>query len=644
MCGIAGFIEASASTPFHELEARGQAMTKAMHLRGPDDNGVWCDAEAGVVLTQARLSIIDLSPAGHQPMVSHCGRYVITYNGEAYNSEELKRELPGIEWRGHSDTEVIVEACARWGVEATVERLIGMFAFALWDRQDRSLTLVRDRFGIKPLYWGWQKKTFLFGSELKALMTHGDFSRSINRNALASYMRFNYVPAPHSIFEGIEKLKPGHILTLKAEGTTTQFCYWDLHAKASEAQRNPLDISDAEAEDQLDNLVRDAVRRRMVADVPVGAFLSGGIDSSTVVAAMQAESGAPVHSYSIGMQESGYNEAEHAKAVAKHLGTHHTELYVSPEDAQREIPNLAQWYDEPFADSSQIPTYLVSRLARQSVTVSLSGDGGDELFSGYNRYMWGDKLWRNASPWPAFVRKGTACMIRGLSPAAWDKIGKLIPAGSRPQLLGIKAHKVAAALGAKDGNELYRRLVSIWHNPNSVVPGSSEPQDLLWDESIQSDIPQLMERMQMFDGLTYLPNDILTKVDRASMAVSLEARVPLLDHRIAEFAMQLPRHMRVRNGEGKWLLRNVLSRYVPRELFERPKMGFGIPIGQWLRGPLRDWAEDLLDPVKLEQDDMLNAVPIRSVWQQHLSGASNNEVQMWTVLMFQAWRQRWSSQ
>ncbi len=644
MCGIAGFIDAEAAVPDAQLQAVGDAMVTSMQLRGPDDKGVWSDARAGVVLGQARLSIIDLSPAGHQPMVSHCGRYVITYNGEVYNSNELKRDLDGIEWRGHSDTEVIVEACARWGVAATVEKLIGMFAIALWDREERSLTLVRDRFGIKPLYWGWQKKTFMFGSELKALMVHGEFSRAINRNAVASYMRFNYVPAPQSIFEGIEKLRPGHILVLNAAGITSQSCYWDYRAKVSDATQNPLDINDIEAENRLDDLVRDAVRRRMIADVPVGAFLSGGIDSSTVVAAMQAESSVPVHSFSIGMEESGYNEAVHAKAVAKHLGTHHTELYVSPTDAREQIPNLAQWYDEPFADSSQIPTYLVSRLARQSVTVSLSGDGGDELFCGYNRYMWGDLLWRKVNPWPKFARRGAASMIRGLSPDSWDALGKIIPAGKRPQLLGIKAHKAADVLALNDGNELFRRLVSVWDDPESVVPGSREPRGILWDDTMADSVPPLMERMQMLDGLSYLPDDILTKVDRASMAVSLEARVPLLDHRIAEFAMQLPRNMRVRDGQGKWLLRNVLARYVPRELFERPKMGFGIPIGQWLRGPLREWADDLLDPVKLEQDGMFDAGSIRAAWDKHQSGEVNCEVKLWTVLMFQAWRQRWMTE
>ncbi|HEY9164190.1 MAG TPA: asparagine synthase (glutamine-hydrolyzing), partial [Magnetovibrio sp.] len=524
-----------------------------------------------------------------------------------------------------------------------VEKLIGMFAFALWDRETRTLTMARDRFGIKPLYWGEVDGKLLFGSELKALMALGGWTRTIDKNALASYLRFNYVPAPHSIFKGVHKLQPGHILTWSA-GKASVETFWSLREVARRGLADPLDVGDGEAIDQLDRLVRDAVRRRMVADVPVGAFLSGGIDSSTVVAAMQAENSGPVHSFSIGMGEPGYNEAEHAKAIAKHLGTVHTELYVSPDDARSVIPNLPSYYDEPFADSSQIPTFLVSQLARKSVIVALSGDGGDELFCGYNRYFWGDRLSRRTAPLPGFLKHAMAGAIRSLSPDQWDALGRMLPAGIRPQLLGIKAHKAADVLSLKDQSALFRRLVSVWDDPAKVVPGAQEPHDVLWDETLMHDVAPFQERMQVLDGLTYLPDDILTKVDRASMAVSLEARVPLLDHRIAEFAYRLPRHLRVRDGEGKWILRQVLSRYVPRPLFERPKMGFGIPIGQWLSGPLRDWAEDLLDPVKLEQDGLLNAAPIRASWDAHLSGRVNNEVQLWTVLMYQAWRAQWAGE
>ena len=643
MCGIAGYLDLSASSASETLHSHAQAMTQAMHHRGPDDQGVWIDAKTGVALAQARLSIIDLSAAGHQPMVSASGRYVIVYNGEIYNAPELKRDLDSLQWRGHSDTEAILEGCARWGVKATVEKLIGMFAFVLWDRETCTLTMARDRFGIKPLYWGEVDGKLLFGSELKALMALGGWKRTIDKNALASYLRFNYVPAPHSIFCGISKLQPGHILTW-SNGKASLEAFWSLREVATRGLADPLDIGDGEAIDQLDRLVRDAVRRRMVADVPVGAFLSGGIDSSTVVAAMQAESTGPVHSFSIGMGEPGYNEAEHAKAIAKHLGTIHTELYVSPDDARSVIPSLPIFYDEPFADSSQIPTFLVSQLARKSVIVALSGDGGDELFCGYNRYFWGDHLSRRTAPLPGFLKRAMAGGIRSLSPDQWDALGQMLPASLRPRMLGIKAHKVADVLSLEDQAALFRRLVSVWDDPTAVVWGSHEPHGVLWDETLKDDVPPFQERMQVLDGLTYLPDDILTKVDRASMAVSLEARVPLLDHRIAEFAYRLPRHMRVRDGEGKWILRQVLSRYVPRPLFERPKMGFGIPIGQWLSGPLRDWVEDLLEPAKLEQDGLLNAAPIRASWDAHLSGRVNNEVQLWTVLMYQAWRTQWADE
>lgn len=640
MCGIAGYIDLAAATPDDVLHAHARAMAAAMVHRGPDDQGAWTDATAGVALAQARLSVIDLSAAGHQPMASASGRYVIVYNGEVYNAEELRRDLDGIDWRGHSDTEVILEGCARWGVAATVEKLIGMFAFALWDRETRTLVLVRDRFGIKPLYWGEVGGKFMFGSELKALMALDGFTRDIDRNALASYMRFNYVPAPHSIFSGVNKLQPGHMLTW-AEGRADIEAYWSLRDVAARGLADPFDVGDGEAVDELDRLVRDAVRRRMVADVPVGAFLSGGIDSSTVVAAMQAESVGPVHTYSIGMGEPGYNEAEHAKAIAAHLKTDHTELYVSPDDARAVIPALPTYYDEPFADSSQIPTFLVSELARRSVTVALSGDGGDELFCGYTRYFWGQRLHALTNPLPMPLRRLMANMIQALSPGQWDAVSRVLPAKVRPRLLGIKAHKVADILSQEDQNALFRRLVAVWENLGQVVPGAQEYSNVLWDDSLSGDVETFREQMQVMDGLTYLPDDILTKVDRASMAVSLEARVPLLDHRIAEFAFRLPRHMRVRDGQGKWVLRQVLSRYVPRDLFERPKMGFGIPVGQWLAGPLRDWVEDLLEPAKLERDGLLDAAPIRAAWDAHLTGRVNNEVKLWTVLMYQAWRDHW---
>tara|TARA_R110002096_G_scaffold16898_2_gene57717 strand:+ start:50468 stop:52330 length:1863 start_codon:yes stop_codon:yes gene_type:complete len=619
-------------------------MAKSMVLRGPDDQGVWTDANAGVALAHARLSVVEISEAGHQPMVSASGRYVLVYNGEAYNTEALREELgdTSIAWRGHSDTEVILECCARWGVRRTVMKLHGMFAFALWDRETRTTTLVRDRLGIKPLYWGLANGTLLFASELKALMTEPSWDREINRDALASYFRFGYVPTPLSIFKGIQKLDVGTILTWRHDEEPKAEQYWSLRDVALRGSRDLLAIGDGEATDQLDTLISDSVSRRMIADVPIGAFLSGGIDSSVVVAAMQEQSSKPVHTFTIGWKESQYDEAQHAAAIASHLGTDHTELHVSPADAQAVIPNLAQYYDEPFADSSQVPTFLVSQLARRDVTVALSGDGGDELLCGYNRYLWGEKIWNRTQHLPLGLRKLAAKSITGLAPRDWDRITQLIPKAVRPPLLGMKLHKVASVMAMDDQAALYRRLASLWPNPNELVLGASERTNVLWDPAMAADFPDFQTRMQVWDALTYLPDDILAKVDRASMSVSLEARVPLLDHRIAEFAFRLPRHQRVREGRGKWLLREVLARRVPRNMFERPKMGFSIPIAEWLRGPLRPWAEDLLSLENLGGGELLDPLPIRQAWREHLTGRASNEGQLWAVLMFQAWRRQWS--
>ncbi len=642
MCGIAGYIDLKTSTSEEVLERHALAMAGAMVRRGPDDQGAWTDAQAGVALAQARLSIIDLSEAGHQPMVSHNGRYVIVYNGEVYNAEDLRAHLDGVDWRGHSDTEVILEACARWGLTVTLEKLIGMFAFALWDREERTLSLVRDRFGIKPLYWGEVDGKFLFASELKALMALKGWTRRIDRNALASYMRFNYVPAPQSIFQGLHKLQPGHILTFHAgRGAVDIERYWNVRAIAAAGARNPLKLDDAQAEDELDRLVRDAVKRRMVADVPLGAFLSGGIDSSTVVAAMQAQSVRAVKTFTIGFDVEGYDESAHAAAIAKHLGTDHTELRVTPQHALDVVPDLATWYDEPFADSSQIPTFLISKLAREHVTVSLSGDGGDELFAGYERHKWGEALWRRTGWLPRPAARLGAAALRLPPDALWRGVNAILPHRLKVSHPALKAHKLADVLALSDPQALYRRLVTAWDDPNALVPGAHEPHGLEWDTTLARDIPGVMEQMQVLDALTYLPDDILTKVDRASMAVSLEARVPLLDHRIAEFAFGLPRSLRHRGGQGKWLLRKVLARYVPPSLFERPKMGFGIPVGPWLRGPLRDWAENLLSVEALEDGGYLASAPIRKTWAEHLSGRADWTTHLWTVLMFQAWRERW---
>ena len=640
MCGLAGFFDASGRRDDAALTATVAAMTDSLRHRGPDDGGVWVEAAAGIALGHRRLSIVDLSPAGHQPMVSADGRFVIAYNGEIYNTEELRAELPGIPWRGHSDTEVLLEGCAAWGVAATARRLIGMFAFALWDRRERMLWLARDRLGIKPLYYGRFGDVFLFGSELKALRAHGEWPVEVERDALAAFLRHNYVPAPRSIYRGVAKLPPGTVLRVQPGGEPRLEAFWSLGEVAHAGIADRSTMSDAEAADRLDALLRDAIGRRMVADVPLGAFLSGGVDSSAVVALMQAQSDRPVKTFTIGFHERGYDEARHAKAVAAHLGTEHTELYVEPSHALDIIPKLAEWYDEPFADSSQIPTFLVSEMTRRHVTVALSGDGGDELFAGYNRYFWGEALWRRLGRLPGGARRAGAGLLTALPPSAWDRLFAAVPVRLRPPQAGDKLHKLADVLRLPDQAALYRRLVSHWEEPASLVPGASEA-GIPWDLMADPKMPDFVERMQRLDTVTYLPDDILTKVDRASMAVALEARVPLLDHRVVEFAWRLPMTQKIRGGDGKWLLRQVLHRYVPRELIERPKMGFGVPIDVWLRGPLRDWAEALLDERRLRAEGFLDPAPIRRRWAEHLSGARNWQYPLWDVLMFQAWRERW---
>lgn len=636
MCGIAGLLHRRAETSADTLRALTLAMTDTLRHRGPDGEGVWVDAEAGIGLGHRRLSVLDLSPAGAQPMLSASGRFVISYNGEVYSHADLRAELQdkGYSFHSHSDTEVIVEAINEWGVDATVRRLIGMFAMAVWDRAERTLTLVRDRMGIKPLYWGWVESTFVFASELKALRTVPGWSAEVDRDALTAYMRYSYVPAPRSIYRNVSKLEPGCILQVDASGHVSQRRYWDTRAVMVEASRNRIRMSDAEAIDRLDALLRDAVGRRMVADVPVGAFLSGGIDSSVVVAQMQAVSDRPVHTFSIGFDEQGFDEAHYAKAVAAHLGTHHTELYVTSRMAMEVIPDLPRWYDEPFADSSQIPTCLVSQLARKDVTVALSGDGGDELFAGYPRYT-------SARPplhgVPGWLRRALPDLIGLLPPHRWDVLARAIPSRWRPPRFGERLYGLKERLGSHGPNEFYRASLSHWSSPEDVVIGGHEPRHLLDDASLARDVPNRVERMQVIDMLTYLPDDILTKVDRASMAVALEVRVPLIDHRIVSFACSLPPSLRIRDGRAKWVLREVLNRYVPRALIDRPKMGFGVPIDAWLRGPLRDWAEALLEPSRLRADGFFAPELIRNRWEQHLAGDSDWHYPLWDVLMFQGW-------
>jgi asparagine synthase (glutamine-hydrolysing) len=641
MCGIAGFIGATPRSVGAATVA--EQMAQSLAHRGPDDQGLWFDAEAEAALIHRRLSIIDLSPAGHQPMVSANGRYIISYNGEVYGFQSIAAEFTAAEHklRGHSDTEVILESFASNGVEPTLKRMIGMFAIALWDRRERSLTLIRDRLGIKPLYWAQFGTLFLFGSELKALRAHPGWTPRINRAAVSAFLRHNYIPAPHTIYEGVHKLEPGCILTLPWQGEPSISRFWDARAVALDGMRRPLEGADAELTEQLEALLQDAIGRRMIADVPLGAFLSGGIDSSTVAALMQAANSGKVRTFSIGFEIPGYNEAPQAAAVARHLGTDHTELTVTASQALDLIPKLPEWYDEPFADSSQIPTYLVSAMTRRHVTVALSGDGGDELFAGYNRYQLTQRFWRSLSLMPHRLRKGAATALTAISPDRWTSVLSALPPRLRPPQVGDKVHKAAAVLRLDTADAVYRRLVSHW-NPAEIMPQVQEPHSLLDDPTVATQFPDLLSRMQFLDLVTYLPDDILTKVDRASMAVALEARVPLLDHRVVEFSWRLPRHAKIRGNVSKWLLRQVLYRHVPPALIDRPKMGFGIPLGEWLRGPLRDWAETLLDEKRLREADLLNVTTVRRFWKEHLGGSRNCQYLIWDVLMLEAWRERWA--
>jgi asparagine synthase (glutamine-hydrolysing) len=652
--------------------------------RGPDDAGVWVDAPAGLALAHRRLAIVDLSAAGHQPMASASGRWVIAFNGEIYNHMALRAELAAAgaapAWRGHSDTETLLAGFEHWGVTGTLGRCVGMFALALWDKHTRTLALARDRLGEKPLYCGWVGGRLAFGSELKALRALPGFANPVSRPALALMLRLGYVPAPLSIHEGIYKLPPGTWLSVKPgqTGLPAPQRYWQLADAVAAGRAQPV-ADDATAVRLLEEHLQEAVRLQSLADVPLGAFLSGGVDSSTIVALMQAQSSRPVQTYTVGFEEAGFDESAHAAAVAAHLGTQHTALRVTAAQTRDVIPLLPAMYDEPFADSSQIPTHLVCRAARQQVTVALSGDAGDELFGGYNRYFWGPRVWDKLAWMPAPLRRGLGHAVQAVPPAAWEVLGG--PAGvSR---LGDKAHKLAASLGSvRDLDDLYWGLVTEWPAGEDLVlgvggagggradgaggaggagpltseggcesaggasgvaaPWADDPAWRLgplpdgWAQPPEA-LSDARERMMYRDALTYLPDDILCKVDRAAMACSLETRVPFLDHRVVELAWRLPVHMKVRGGVGKWALRQVLYKYVPRELIERPKAGFGIPVGQWLRGPLRDWAEDLLSEPRLRAEGYLHPAPIRRAWAQHLSGRHDWTVRLWGVLMFQAW-------
>jgi asparagine synthase (glutamine-hydrolysing) len=656
MCGFAGFLTNNTNA-LANAEAIANAMALTIGHRGPDDGGVWFDDQAGIALAHRRLSILDLSPAGHQPMASKNNRYVIAFNGEIYNHLELRRELEmmphtssitpkvvaAINWRGHSDTETLLAGFEAWGVEATLKKTVGMFAISLWDKEEKVLTLARDRMGEKPLYYGFQNNAFLFGSELKALKVHPEFLSEIDRDVLCLYLRHCYIPAPYSIYKGIKKLLPGTYVQVRLgddanSPSLTPKSYWNMEEVVARGGDNPFIGSDEQAVHALDSQLKQSIGLQMMADVPLGAFLSGGVDSSAVVALMQTQSSRPVKTFSIGFNEAGYNEAGYAKAVAKHLGTDHTELYVSAAEAMGVIPLLGKMYDEPFADSSQIPTFLVSQMARQHVTVSLSGDGGDELFGGYNRYLLADK-WQKIERVPFFLRKMTGHLIETLSPSAWDAVfNQLTLIKTFPSNMGAKLQKLAKRLEKVDGTQaLYYSLVSEIDFPEQIVLGAKEPQTWLTQVGVKTLFQDPRQQMMFLDAMTYLPDDILVKVDRAAMANSLETRVPFLDHRVVELASRLPMNMKIRDGETKWLLRQVLYQYVPKELIERSKAGFGIPLAEWLRGPLKGWVESLIDEKRLAKEGYFNVQYVRDLWNAHLSGRCNHQSLLWSLLMFQAW-------
>jgi asparagine synthase (glutamine-hydrolysing) len=648
MCGITGLFDPGARVAVSEAVLR--RMTESLVHRGPDAHGYWTDRAAGLALGHRRLAIVDLSREGAQPMESATRRFVICFNGEVYNFQELRRDLEalGHQFRGHSDTEVMLAAVTQWGVQRAIGRFNGMFAFALWDSLEKRLWLARDRVGKKPLYFGLVNGALVFASELKALRVVPGFQAVVDRNALTLYLRHNYVPAPWSIYEGITKLPAGNIASFTANdgriiGGKPE-CYWSPEQLATEGARQTSTTSLNDVADELETLLRDAVRMRMISDVPLGAFLSGGIDSSLIVALMQAQSAQPVRTFTIGFGEDDFNEAVHAKRVAQHLGTDHTEVYLTAQDALNVIPEIPRIYDEPFADSSQIPTYLVCREARRFVTVALSGDGGDEGFCGYNRYVWWRQIWRSLGYLPLPARQLLASALRGATVTTWDRalrpVRRLLPAELRHRAAGEKLHKLAEVLGARSPDAIYRSLVSHWKNPATVVLGGAEPWTRLSDDSGISDIDRFTDRMMLLDILTYLPDDILVKVDRASMAVSLEVRAPLLDFRVLEFAARVPLPYKLQRTSGKLVLKRILERFVPPKLFDRPKTGFGVPLESWLRGPLREWAEDLLAPARLRAEGYFAVAPVRAMWDDLVVRGRATHYLVWDILMFQAWLQQ----
>ena len=647
MCGLTGYL-AFASDSEDSMLARVADMAEAIAYRGPDSRGHWAEAEAGIAFGHLRLAIVDLTEAGAQPMASHSGRYMMVFNGEIYNHQDLRAELDAAgkspRWRGHSDTETLLAGFETWGLTETLKRTVGMFAIALWDRETRVLKLARDRLGEKPLYYGWQGqgegRALLFGSELKALARHPAFENRIDRNILPEVLRHGHVGENRAIYEGIGKVRPGEIVTVSRENPDFSYeTYWSgADVAVSRGGAAATFGSPEEAVEALETLLLDAIGRQLMSDVPLGAFLSGGIDSSTVVALMQRLSDTPVHTFSIGFHEERYNEAEHARAVAAHIGTRHTDLYVDEATLLGVVPMLASMYDEPQADSSQIPTYLVAKLAREHVTVALSGDGGDELFCGYDRYRQGADLLAKLGRLPRPVRQAMAGGVRALPRGLVDTVmDPLRPTPQGKENNGQRMRRLADYLCSAGTDDLHRKLVSRWRFPETAVPGAITPPTMLDALAPPRGALSDMERMMQLDMLTYMPDDILAKVDRATMAVSLESRAPFLDHRVAEFAWSLPIDLKHRDGLSKWALRQVLYKHVPSDLIDRPKMGFEVPIGLWLRGPLKDWAAALLDPARLKREGWFDPAVITTHWEDHLSGRANWGLQLWPVLMFQAW-------
>ncbi|MDA8985313.1 asparagine synthase (glutamine-hydrolyzing) [Candidatus Pelagibacter sp.] len=646
MCGITGFYSKTSSI-FDNVILK---MNSAIAHRGPDGNNSWQDKNSGIVFGHQRLSILDLSRAGSQPMLSGSGRFIITYNGEIYNHLEIRKDLKrinsSIKWKSNSDTETLLEALEFWGIEKTLNKIIGMFAFGIWDKKYRILTLARDRMGEKPLYFGWQgkgnNKVFLFGSELKALKVHPEFNSEISRNAISLQLRHNYIPDPYSIYKDIYKLLPGHYLQLKENELKKNLLpnpkvYWSLIESAIYGNSNQLPLNKNNIQNDLEKRLQSSVKKQMISDAPLGAFLSGGIDSSTVVAMMQSQSNHNIKTFTIGFSEDDYNEAHYAKKIAKHLGTDHTELYCSSKTALEVIPKLPTIYDEPFSDSSQIPTFILSQLTKQHVKVALSGDGGDELFCGYNRYISTNKWSKTFNSIPIPLRKILSHLLKSISQNNWNYLSKILPGLNENTNLGHKIHKGANALEANTLSDLYYILSSKWQNPNAIVIGSKEQETSLTKFKPELSSLNNHQKMMVIDLITYLPNDILVKVDRASMASSLESRMPFLDHELIEYVWKIPHSLKYKNGQGKWILKKILNNYVPKDLTERPKKGFGIPLDSWLRGPLKDWSENLLNEKRLSQEGYFNPKLIRDKWNEHLSNKKNWQHDLWNVLMFQAW-------